>query len=530
MTPPEDTSRSEEPICPNRVQKPQHLEHDYWTRVINGTPTIVCGITTDGTTTFINAAGERITGYSNDEIVGRNWWRTFYPGDEYRQVEQLLREFEGGDVRDYEMTLTTKQGAKCTFLWTSVKQFDAAGRFVEVIGFGNDITQRKRAESLMRAQRDLGMALSAETDLTHALTTCLDAALKASGMDCGGVFLMNQSGGINLAVHKGLPDGFAESQACFDSDSRQMDLIKIGKPIYIENDRYPATIQDSIAGTNFTVTACLPVVHEGKTIACLNLASFRLKQVPPESRDALEAIAAQVGTAIARIGAAEKLRAERLFLKQVLEFQERERKLVAYEIHDGLAQQLTGALMQLQASRQFTDRHCEEADRAFDMGLRLLTDGLAETRRLIAGLRPMILDELGVIAAINHLINETVKSKEIEIEFVHGKNFQRLMPLLETAIFRVVQEALTNVCRHSQSNKARVELIERNGHIRAAIEDWGIGFDLDLVEQKRFGLRGIRERAKLLGGQATVNSTPGSGTRIEAEFPLVENSSGATQE
>ena len=525
MTPPTDLPHHEEPVHSDRLRNSRRREHAYWTRIVDGIPTIVCGIAPDGSTTFINAAGEQITGYTCDEIEGKNWWRTFYPGDEYRQVERLMQKFAGGDVRDYEMTLTTKQGKKRIFLWTSLNQYDGGGRLVEIIGFSNDITQRKRAESLMRAQRDLGISLSAETDITRALEACLAAALTASDMDCGGVYLVNNRGGVDLVVHKGLSEEFAESEIRFDTDSPHVKLIEAGEPIYIENQNLPAAIRDSVQKENFSVIAILPVVHEGKTIACLNIASFRLDEVPPASRDALEAIAAQIGTAIARIGAEDKLRGERQFLKQFLELQERERKLVSYEIHDGLAQQIAGGLMQLQALRQFPDRHCAEADRIFETGMSLFADGLAEARRLIAGLRPMILDELGIVAAVNHLINETARREEIEIEFVHRTYIKRLIPPLETAVFRIVQEALTNACRHSQSKKARVELVVRGDSVHATIEDWGIGFDPDRVEQKRFGLRGIRERAELFGGRAVVDSAPGKGARIKAELPLVENSS-----
>jgi len=354
---PKEADGNERPLEP-----PRH-DGDYWTRIIDGIPAIVCGIAPDGTMTFINPAGEQASGYARDEIVGRNSWRTFFPGDEYRQVEQLFRDIADGDVRDYEMLLTTKQGRKRVISWTSINQYDETGELVEIVGFGSDVTGRKRAE--------------------------------------------------------------------------------------------------------------------------------------------------------------EKLREERRLLKQLLDLQERERRLVAYEIHDGLAQQLTGGMMQLQAVRQLQDRYSAEAEQSFEVGLRLLADALAEARRLIAGLRPMILDEFGVVAAIDHLIHETGVCEGPQIEFVHAKRFDRLASPLETAIFRVVQEALTNSLRHSQSNKVRVELAARYGRIQIAIEDWGIGFDPDHVDKKRFGLRGIRERARLLGGQASSESAPGGGTRVAVEFPLV---------
>ncbi len=204
-----------------------------------------------------------------------------------------------------------------------------------------------------------------------------------------------------------------------------------------------------------------------------------------------------------------------------MDLQERERRLVAYEIHDGLAQQLTGGLMQLQALRILKDRHSEKAERDFDTLQQLLSDGLLEARSLIAGLRPIILDELGVVAAIDHLIHETQERDELEIEFVYEENVQRLVPPLETAVFRVVQEALNNARYHSQSDTVLVQLTVRGDRVRVAIEDWGVGFDPNQVQENRFGLRGIRERARLLGGRVQVDSAPGLGTCIRVDFPLI---------
>jgi PAS domain S-box-containing protein len=117
-------------------------ERDYSAWIIQSTSAIVCGIAPDGATTFVNPAGERITGYCAEELLGRNWWRTFYPGEEYRQVERLFRNFTRGDVRDYEMALRTRSGEKRTIAWNSFNRLDADGNIVEVIGFGSDVTPR----------------------------------------------------------------------------------------------------------------------------------------------------------------------------------------------------------------------------------------------------------------------------------------------------------------------------------------------------------------------------------------------------
>jgi two-component system, NarL family, sensor histidine kinase NreB len=94
--------------------------------------------------------------------------------------------------------------------------------------------------------------------------------------------------------------------------------------------------------------------------------------------------------------------------------------------------------------------------------------------------------------------------------------------VLENAIYRICQEALANACRHSQSDRVRVSLLERQGGIRIEVRDWGIGFETKATPKNRYGLEGIRQRAKLLGGKCSIRSKPEQGTRIVVELPVVE--------
>jgi len=132
-----------------KAEQALRAERDFSTGIIEGTPAIICGISPDGTTTFINPAGEAITGYRRGELIGKNWWKFFYPGEEYQQVEQLFAAFKTGDgnVRDYEMRLTAKDGTVRTISWNSINLCDENGDILEIVGFGNDITDRKRAEA-----------------------------------------------------------------------------------------------------------------------------------------------------------------------------------------------------------------------------------------------------------------------------------------------------------------------------------------------------------------------------------------------
>jgi signal transduction histidine kinase len=215
-----------------------------------------------------------------------------------------------------------------------------------------------------------------------------------------------------------------------------------------------------------------------------------------------------------------ELEDERRLLRVLLDLQERDRKLVAYEIHDGLAQQLAAATYKLQAAEAHRGRDPDAAAKHTAEAADLLAKAMTETRRLIGGLRPPLLDQSGIVAAVEGLIAEVRRDSGQEIEFAYKVEAERWPPPLETAVFRVIQEGLTNACRHSGSPRIRVELEQRADRVHVAVQDWGSGFDQTLVGQDRFGLRGIRERARLMGGAAAIRSVIGHGTRIHAEFPL----------
>ena len=228
--------------------------------------------------------------------------------------------------------------------------------------------------------------------------------------------------------------------------------------------------------------------------------------------------------------AEKKLHTEQRLLREMLDLMEQDRKLVSYEIHDGLAQQLTGAQMQFQSVEHLLDKNPPAARKVLDKALQLLQEAMAETRRLIGGLRPPVLDQSGIAAAVEDLISGRRTHDGPEIEFVNHLEPQRFASPLESAVFRIVQESLTNACRHSQSKKVRVELGLAGDRLRIDVQDWGIGFDPDQVNGGHFGLRGIRERARLLGGSAEIKSSPEHGTHVRVELPLLtpaENGNGA---
>jgi two-component system sensor histidine kinase UhpB len=220
--------------------------------------------------------------------------------------------------------------------------------------------------------------------------------------------------------------------------------------------------------------------------------------------------------------AEEALQREHRTLKHMLQSSDHERQLIAYEIHDGLAQHLAAAIMQFDTFSHLKEKQPGLALKAYDAGMTMLRQGHFEARRLISGVRPPVLDESGVVEAIAHLVHEESRRKEPEIESHCKVRFDRLVPILENAIYRIVQESLTNACNHSKSPRVRISLLQRGCQVRIEVRDWGVGFDPKNVPKNRFGLTGIRERARLLGGKCRVRSKPGEGTSIVVELPVVQ--------
>lgn len=228
------------------------------------------------------------------------------------------------------------------------------------------------------------------------------------------------------------------------------------------------------------------------------------------------------GDSDARLGKADLRGIPPEVLRDLVDIQERDRRLVAYEIHDGLAQQLTGTLYSFQIFQQLRERSPEEAEKAFGQGMELLSESLAEARRLINGLRPPILDDHGIVDAIDYLVCEAGKRGDLTIEFEADFPRVRLTSNLENTIFRITQESLTNIRKHSQSTRAEVVLRRQDRGILLTIRDWGTGFDSREVGEDRFGLRSIRDRATLVGGRAEIRSVPDGGTEVIAELPYLE--------
>lgn len=207
---------------------------------------------------------------------------------------------------------------------------------------------------------------------------------------------------------------------------------------------------------------------------------------------------------------------------QILAAQEQERKRIARELHDETSQLLTSLLISLAVLEESVT--IEENKKQINDSRALAHQTLRAIRNLSLDLRPSALDDLGLIPAIRGYIKEVQQRSGMTIELTATGFRDRLPAEIETTLYRVVQEALTNSTKHSQASLVNVKLEETDSLIKASIKDNGVGFDRDSVfktpwQERGLGLAGMQERATLLKGNINISSKPGSGTSIEIEIP-----------
>ncbi len=218
------------------------------------------------------------------------------------------------------------------------------------------------------------------------------------------------------------------------------------------------------------------------------------------------------------------LNRQRALVSGLMMAQEEERRAVAYELHDGLTQYVMASHAHMEAfKRAHASGSAEKAERELQQGMTYLKEAVVESRRLVSGLRSLALDDLGLAGALEQLLNEEkVRAPWTSADLIHNVADHRFDKALETAVYRVAQEALTNVRKHAESPRVRLSLLAEESRLILEVRDWGKGFNPDDLSRDyaHVGLQGMQERITLMGGQFDIRSSPGSGTLIHAEFPL----------
>jgi signal transduction histidine kinase len=293
------------------------------------------------------------------------------------------------------------------------------------------------------------------------------------------------------------------------------DVLMSGRPERVSDVPARLALDEEQLGVVGAETGMLlPLIYRGTRLGVL--AAFDRLHEDATFGDAeeqlMESFAASAATAVATARSVEHER-----LRHSLESAERERRRWARELHDETLQALAGLRVVLSSGL-----------RRDDPGqLRQIVTGVVEQiqqeidnlRTLITELRPAALDDLGLAPALQSLVQRVSTVEGIDVHAVVELDGERLSAELETAVFRVVQEALSNVAKHANAEHVAVRVWREDGHVVLRVADDGRGFDPQMPREG-FGLVGMRERAALLDGEVRVDSTPGQGSTVEASFPL----------
>lgn len=275
--------------------------------------------------------------------------------------------------------------------------------------------------------------------------------------------------------------------------------------------RYRAVLVFVVGTTLFDLAATIPLVESQTT----NVAELTALIV---GRGLLFAF---VGLFVVKLMAAQKearrsLGAHSATLEHLATSRERNR--LARELHDTLAHSLSGIAVQLEAVKSIWDDDPERAGVMVNQALENARDGLGEARRAIQALRASSLEELGLEAALAQLGERTVERSGIAVDVTYADNVGDLDPDVENAVYRIADESLTNVARHSGAELATVDLRSRGGRIRLEVTDNGVGFSADgEAPDGHVGIKGMSERAEMVGGSIAVASRPGEGTTVTFE-------------
>ena len=409
--------------------------------------------------------------------------------------------------------------------------------------YNRQLLQRNRE---LAATAAIAQATSAERlDLAGTLEQALQVVLEVTGLSAGWVMLLAEGGGEPvLASSVGFPQDIVDRQAEFRSpececakalDSRQPLVI------YPLHTACPIRDLDLGNGRSPTCHAIVPLLTRTSVLGVLNLACDDPALFDDQELTLLGAIGRQLGVAIENARLWDELKRRDLLLSQLLEqaiaAQEDERRRIARKLHDQTGQALTSLLVWLRAL---------EAEADGSAGLTISPDRLQELKTIVADtldgvrdlaveLRPSVLDDLGLVPALQRTVRTCQDRHQLAIDFqTVGLEGVRLPAPVETGLYRIVQEALTNVVQHAGASGVSLLLAARRTEPRAVVlvvEDNGCGFEVNRlmggpVDERWLGLSGMRERAELLGGRLIVESAPGVGTTVFVEVPLEQEQGG----
>jgi len=395
-------------------------------------------------------------------------------------------------------------------------------------------TEDRQREVLVLSR--ISAALSGLWDLDAILGVGLDSTLDIMNGTIGEILLIDeQTQTLSHRVHRGLGKEFVEKIRLSLGEGITGSVAQSGKAILLEDISSDPRVahRELVSAEGLKAFICVPLRAKDRVLGVLYVASRMPRHFTTNDMHLLYAIGDQLGSAIEQARLYERLRTAReryrRLARQILVAQDEERKRLARELHDETSQALSGLTLQLQAlvdMAEMSDKH----DTGFIAGLKKV-QSLAiqvhnEVSRLIADLRPSLLDTLGLIPAIRQYTETRLRPVGINVSVETRGMDRRLPPEVETGLFRIIQGAIGNIIQHSRAKNASIILEYQGGELSLSIIDDGEGFDVskitDIEESGRGrGVFSMRERVMLLGGTGWIESQPGRGTTCRARIPIV---------
>lgn len=395
------------------------------------------------------------------------------------------------------------------------------GVAIENARLHEDVARQLRVQQRLN---EVAEQITSEIELDRILPKVLQIAEELTGAQGGGIALFDQSDAFfRYPYLHNLPQELADVPISRGKGVAGEVMIT-GNPVVIENyQNYPSAIPE-FAREGLTSVVAVPIVSGDQSFGTLTLVTLdRAKHFSSSDVTLLTGIARQTAIAIENARLYENLR---FYVQQITRTQENERKRIARELHDETIQMLIVLSRRLEVLATLPGGLPEAAAPYLASLQGLIGATLKEMRRFIHDLRPPTLDHLGLVAALAGLADDLMENDRIETQLQVQGQVRRLEPQeIELNLFRVAQEALSNVRRHSRALKTRIEVSFLPDKVRMVIEDNGIGFNAperigDLVASGKLGLIGMAERTRTFGGTLDIHSRPGEGTTVVVDIPL----------
>ena len=396
-------------------------------------------------------------------------------------------------------------------------------------------TQVLRRHHQLSALSHISSAVSGLQDLDAILRIALDNVLEIVNGAIGGILLLDkETGKLYYRVQRGLSAKYAEEMRMSPGEGVAGTVAQTGKPMVLEDiSRDPRAVRrDLVDAEGLRGFVSFPLKTRDKVLGVMNIASNEVGRFGADDVSLLASVGDYLGSAIEQARLYERLKRAgeryRALLQHALAAQEQERKRIARELHDETSQALTSLTLSLQAIIEMAEqkgiRDAELMDRLRKTHAYTVHAG-GEVVQLMKELRPTLLDELGMPAAIHRYAKDTLQARGISLSAEFKGMEERLPPEVEVTLFRVAQGAIGNILEHSEARNATITLECSASECRLRIEDDGQGFDVSKITQvdssgRGAGLFTMKERVGLVGGSCRVQSRSGQGTRVLVKVPV----------